>query len=68
MDKILKCGFRVKRGNAEFLAFQALGETSRESAKYAWFLVLAQTQGSLLPEEKQLLSGTMGGMHPPGAP
>lgn len=43
---------------------RAVGQTN-EAAR---FLVLAQTQGSLLPEEKQLLSGTMGGMRPPDAP
>jgi len=43
---------------------RAAGQTN-EAAR---FLALAQTQGSLLAEEKQLLSGTMGGMRPPGAP
>jgi predicted Zn-dependent protease len=43
---------------------RAAGQTN-EAAR---FLDIAQTQGSLLPEEKQLLSGTMGGMRPPGVP
>jgi predicted Zn-dependent protease len=43
---------------------RAVGQTNEA----AWFLSLAQTQSSLLPEEKQLLAGTMGGMRPPGAP
>ena len=43
---------------------RAAGQTNEADR----FLALAQTQGSLLPEEKQLLSGAMGGMRPPGAP
>jgi predicted Zn-dependent protease len=43
---------------------RAVGQTN-EAAR---FLALAQIESSLLPEEKQLLSGTMGGMPPPGVP
>ncbi len=43
---------------------RAAGETNEAGR----FLALAQTQGSLLPEEKELLAGTMGGMRPAGAP
>jgi hypothetical protein len=50
------------------LYYGVLLHATGQTNEAAWFLALAQTQGSLLPEEKQLLSGTMGGMHPPGAP
>jgi hypothetical protein len=50
------------------LYYGVLLHAAGQTNEAAWFLVLAQTQGSLLPEEKQLLSGTMGGPRPPGAP